>query len=135
MGHSDSGYFVLNANNGKTNFSLVGRPNGSLTWNDNNLSGAAIAAQNLAATGYIKFANGLTMQWGHTAVSAANIGVEIVFPISFISFEYVENVLPLTAGGYNNYIISVCTYKLLNEMLVEFSAVPSQQADWLTIGY
>lgn len=95
----------------------------------------AIVAKSLGRNGYIKYTNGLIVQWGHTAINVANIEVEIVFPISFTSFEYVENVLPLTAGGYNNYIIPVCTYKLLNKMLVEFSAVPSQQADWLAIGY
>ena len=94
-----------------------------------------VVAKSFGGNGYITYTSGLIIQWGHAAVNAANMGVEIVFPISFTIYDYVENVLPLTAGGHNNYIIPICIYKLPNEMLVEFSAVPSQSADWFTIGY
>ena len=42
---------------------LVGDPNGSLTWGNNDLSGAAIVSKRLNSNGYIKYASGMIIQW------------------------------------------------------------------------
>ena len=85
MNHSDNGFFTLNANDGTTNSSLVGRPNGSLTWNGLDLSGASIESKNIYLNGYIKFACGLIIQWTYNNRKALSTtsATEYSYPIKF----------------------------------------------------
>ncbi len=55
---------------------------GDNTWQTiNNIIGGGIVAQSLAQNGWVKFNNGLIMQWGRSNGSGSNITV--YFPISF----------------------------------------------------
>ena len=85
MNHSDNGFFTLNANDGTINSSLVGRPNGRLTWNGLDLSGSAIESKNIYHNGYIKFACGLIIQWTYnnrSSLSTTSVK-EYSYPINF----------------------------------------------------
>ena len=42
---------------------LIGKVNGSLTWNELDLANSAIIAKNITKNGYIKYKNGLIIQW------------------------------------------------------------------------
>ncbi len=64
FGAQNEGAFYLTAKKNSSQYaSLIGSALGKLTWNSNDLSGAAIVAKNLATNGYIKFACGLILQW------------------------------------------------------------------------
>ena len=52
------GVFTLNANIGNEVKSLVGYPDGTLTWNNNDLTGTAIKGKSLNNNGYISYAIG-----------------------------------------------------------------------------
>ena len=45
--------------------------------------GAYIIAANLAQNGYVKFSNGLILQWGSIVTGQANNGTSVAFPIPF----------------------------------------------------
>lgn len=90
MSHVNNGQFVLTARNSSGHTSLYGKPNGELIWKENDLSGAAIVAKSLNINGYIKFANGLIMQWGIQFVTTSNTQVPVVLPISFANdYNYI----------------------------------------------
>ena len=57
------GNFYLCARNSTEIIKLEGKPNKSLTWNNNDLAGTAIVSKTLAVNGYIQFASGLMIQW------------------------------------------------------------------------
>ena len=42
-----------------------------------------IVAQNLATNGYVKFANGFTIQWGDGGFNGTNLYLDVSFPIAF----------------------------------------------------
>ena len=42
---------------------MLGYSDGTLTWNDNDLAGNAIVEKLITTNGYIKYANGLIIQW------------------------------------------------------------------------
>lgn len=58
------------------------------------VNNGGIVAQSLGQNGYVKFANGLILQWG-----SANKGT-VVFPISFVKACYAVSVCPIAATTY-----------------------------------
>ena len=50
--------------------------------------GAYIIAANLAQNGYVKFSNGLILQWGSIVTGQANNGTSVTFPIPFSASCY-----------------------------------------------
>lgn len=76
-------------------------------------SGGGIVAASLTANGYVKFANGLIVQWGYTDIQSGQYNVQktITFPISFTSEVYVACTSQLrdATGDYsaNLYIKSI----------------------------
>lgn len=120
-------------------YRLVGKPNGTLTWNNNDLGGASIVAKSLGTTGYIKYASGLVMQWGNaTNLPASQDVVPVTFPITFPNG--VGSVVITSAGDYGNQrgfswgqIKDVTTTGFkLSEASTD---VDSQGKNWFAIGY
>ena len=55
---------------------------GTLKHGNNDLAGAAIVAKSLDVNGYVKYASGLTIQWGHVDITNASRTL-VTFPINF----------------------------------------------------
>lgn len=87
---------ILNAHNADVNAhspitEMIGKILGATNWQENpvatlkdiknTLGIGGIVAQKLEDNGYVKFANGLTFQWGSTTNHSAD--VNITFPIAF----------------------------------------------------
>ena len=80
--NTNAGRFMLSADNGTNSVDLIGQADASLIWAGNDLGGAAIVSKSIAYNGYIKYANGLILQWGGDYSSPASKKV-INYPISF----------------------------------------------------
>ena len=63
----------------------------NLTWNGADLGGASIVAQSLGTKGYVKYSNGLIVQWGTTSTVPDDGFQDVVLPISFTA-NYVYHV-------------------------------------------
>ena len=101
--------FVTATVNDKYSY-LIGTPNGTLTWNDNNLAGSAIVAQSLGRSGYVKYASGLIVQWIF-GIDVANLRNKIALPISFSNATYTVTIQPYAWHSEN----SVGSYKLVDD--------------------
>lgn len=61
---------------------LEASPTTSLLWNGADLGNSAIVAKSLDDIGYIKYASGLTIQWGYVDITNAS-RTTVTFPINF----------------------------------------------------
>ena len=75
------GVFSLNANIGNGVKSLVGFPDGRLTWNNNDLAGSAIISKNLVSNSYIVFASGLILQWAYLMSDLGKQYIDYAYPV------------------------------------------------------
>jgi hypothetical protein len=92
--------------------------------------GAYIIAANLAQNGYVKFSNGLILQWGFSDVP--NSSTVVTFPISFAARTFI--VLPIlqTTDGGN---MSKNRLYVTNLTVKGFSIYnPQDSYNWLAIG-
>ena len=103
--------------------------------------GAYIVAANLAQNGYVKFSNGLILQWGY--VSHNNVRSDTpkvaVFPISFTKTIYaISTHLHMTNVrsdvGTGPYIVSYSNNQMSILFNIEHSGVIMDGAWWLVIG-
>lgn len=76
--------FAICAHNGTISKALLGKLDGSLLWDGNDLAGSAIVAKSLGANGYIKYASGLIVQWGWAGTNESGT-VTVNFPVTFSS--------------------------------------------------
>lgn len=124
------GEFGLYARNNIGNHSyLVGKPTGELYWNDNDLAGAVIISQSTGDSGYIKFANGFSIQWGIilAEISGATSGT-INYPISF------QKVCSVSAIYYEN--DTAYMVRGINEKSFKWSRTDSTSSlRWIALGY
>lgn len=82
---------TLTADDGNGNsVSLVGNPNGSITWNGKELE--RVSAKSLGTNGYIRFESGLQMVWGEEEISSAKT---YTFTVPF-------SANPVILGGTNS---------------------------------
>lgn len=77
---SREGFFELYADDGVNMSFLVGKPNGTLTWNDKNID--VIEEQ---GDGYIRYSNGLQICWGAISAQSQSGSTAVSFPKSFVS--------------------------------------------------
>lgn len=98
-GNVFKGGFRLTAANGTRRHYLGGSADGELKWNNTDLAGAGIVSQQLGATGYIKYAGGLIIQWGRIDQTSGT-SIWVPFPISFI--ESLKPVVVVTKQGVDN---------------------------------
>ena len=65
--------------------------------------GGTIVASNLAQNGWVKFSNGLILQWGLSSNSSSgDSNIEVVYPITFSNIYCVVPQLFSTTASYNN---------------------------------
>ena len=70
--------------------------------------GAYIIAANLAQNGYVKFSNGLILQWG---VSSGNGAADITFPITFGTLYSITQGF-CNSGSVNNWNWAISSYSV-----------------------
>ena len=97
-GTGAGGHFIIEANNGTTQYQLKGDPNtGTLTWRGYNLGVAAVASN------YIRYDNGLQICWGHTANKTvngnSNTSQMVTFPVAFKNSDYSVSVTSRYVSG------------------------------------
>ena len=92
--------------------------------------GAYIIAANLAQNGYVKFSNGLILQWGNSAVATSS--TVVTFPISFAARVFM--VLPIlqTTDGGNMSKNRLCVTTLTVKGFSIYN--PQDNYNWLAIG-
>lgn len=80
---NEQGAFLIYARNGAgTTTQLVGKPNGSLTWN-----GKEVERVESQGNNYIRYTNGFIVQWGYEDLSKHENRL-VTFPTPFSSMNY-----------------------------------------------
>jgi len=127
------GRIVLNAQDLTESTTLILDPNGELLLDNSSsdatdLGAAAIVAKNFSGNGYIKYASGMTMQWGQKYTQNGTDSVS--FPISFSNTNYG---LSIVADG------AAATYSHSKDLTVNNFIVVKGTASsgirWVAIGY
>lgn len=110
---------------------------GTLKHGGNDLAGSAIVAKLLAQNGYIKYANGLLIQWGRliliSGTASAGTTAEITFPLSFYNeYSYAFMAMPAINSG----AINITTVDKMgnNKITIKTLGTTNQQAHWFAIG-
>ena len=107
---SMTGSFTLKANDGTNSKTLVGSPDGTLTWGGKN-----VERVNASGTNYVRFDSGLQICWGTTASKTTNAGTSttttITFPVAFKDTTYtVTFVDRFGANNWQNHTFSTSSY-------------------------
>ena len=90
------------------------------------IGGGGIVAALLEQNGYVKFANGLILQWGYNSV--LNTPTALTFPVSFTSSVYALTIGNVGEAVYNG---NTCVYDITsNGCIIAFNA----RAYWVAIG-
>lgn len=130
-----------------TGTALTYAPNPASTSNTNNIattawvrstlsgSGGGLATFKKASNGYIKFNNGIIIQWGRTA-TLTDSSATFTFPIAFTSTNYSVSATPSNASS--NYVTAKVKGKSTTKCTVICFAINqsgSSPVDILAIGY
>ena len=95
--NASPGYFRIYASTGINSKILEGTPTGALTWNHNDLAGAAIVAKNINTNGYIHFSCGFILQWnrviGNRSYGLMPVYFSIKFPEAFLGYFRGTNIV------------------------------------------
>lgn len=90
-----------------------------------------IVAASLAANGYVKFANGLILQWGYNNVPSSKSPTTVTLPISF-STSFLFGMASIEwegEGAYETY------HHIISLSLTNFKIDWSLPCKWVAIGY
>jgi hypothetical protein len=121
------GYFFLTASDGTNIKELIGRPDGTLIWNNNDLAGSVIVKKLLSANGYIKYASGLILQWGGydppSGTNETEYSLTVPFNVSFTTKSH-QVVCSHKSDSINN-PIAVITYTIVFEVSSATCVIPS----------
>nr|DAI73277.1 MAG TPA: hypothetical protein [Caudoviricetes sp.] len=134
------GGFRLKANNSMNNCSFLGSADGTLKWGNTDLAGAGIVSQQLSQEmSYIKYANGLLVQFGMMEVQgyAGTKMYQKTLPISFTKIYSLQATLgyPDTDRVSSVQAESDLTYiKLYVHNFINDYNAPVYYCNWLMIG-
>ena len=94
------------------------------------VNNGGIVAQSLGQNGYVKFANGLILQWGHCDKSGA-----FNFPISFNNIFAAYASWSTSAKGYRTYAINICEVTNAGASVkCDNSSIGVDSVAWLALG-
>lgn len=132
---NNSGFFELTSDDGINGGTLVGKTNGTLTWDGNSLDKSAVVAESLGVNGYRKYASGLIEQWGVSGISSVSTPTEITFPVSFTTSAPKIFVSKLVSPGSE--VGNETYYAISNISPSKFKVSGSKTGSnmWLAIGY
>lgn len=98
-----------------------------------------ITSANLAQNGYVKFANGLILQWGYNQANLLVGGVTIAFPITYSNAAFSVVGIPTTALGgadlaaYSMTAVTKYNFTVIGDALT--NGVKSSYIFWISIGH
>ena len=126
-----SGRFTLATGNGSKNILLIGKTDGTLNWNGKPI--VTTQDKSLTQNGYVKFNNGLIIQWGLTEQKDGVIVV--TFPVPFTG-QYTYAVTA-TLDGKSSSAASVQarTNTTFSVDPATGHASANKRAAWIAIGY
>ena len=116
---------IVNASVSGTTITFTKKDNTKITIDTQDTNNGIVAAL-LEQNGYVKFSNGLILQWGYNP--EVNVPTALTFPVSFTS-----NVYALTIGnfGRNQYNGNTSVYDITTQgCTIAFNA----RAYWIAIG-
>ena len=94
------------------------------------VNNGGIVAQSLGPNGFVKFANGLILQWGHCDKSGA-----FNFPISFNNIFAAYASWSTSAKGYRTYAINICEVTNAGASVkCDNSSIGVDSVAWLALG-
>jgi hypothetical protein len=102
----------------------------NLTWNGNDLGGASIVAQSLGQNGYVKYSNGLIVQWGTVWSLSANTPATVTFPIEFTTAG-----LAITVSGMDSTQTKPVTGNIKSKTTAEIISSTATNSQYIAIGY
>lgn len=133
---TNNGSFTLATGNGSTNKQLIGKTDGSLFWDG--VYVVTTKAKSLAQNGYVKFNNGLIIQWGRIAAEASSTAGSVTFPTAFTSANAAVQIESMAAG--NSYFLRITSITTTGfsynvDKPGSSSANPTAEKTWMAIGY
>lgn len=126
---TNKGVFQIRASDGTNGHTLLGKPDGTMTWGGFDV--VISAAKTLANNGYVKFSNGLIVQWGYTGSGTSGT---VTFPTAFSSGSSYRMSVQAYAGDYNDNNPEV---KISDRSGTGFSwqRKSGKTNDWIAIGF
>lgn len=126
--------------------SMIAKILGATDWQENpvsnlkdikNLLGmGAIVAQRLEETGFVKFANGFTIQWGHDNYGSDEASHWVTFPIAFIEcFSAISCIIGASSDSIKIYNINATGFEKVSyfNFQAEHSTV-TRPCLWIAVG-
>ena len=100
-------------------------------------SGGGITAASLSTNGYVKFANGLILQWGVATKSAVNDWDTVNFPIAFSSACYSlvgVNTAPASNPAAAQIPLTIKSYTATSFQWSYYGNAPGWRVSWMAVG-
>ena len=93
-------------------------------------SGGTISASSLGTNGYVKFSNGLILQWGTGTGLGKDTNVSLIFPISFstVAIAVSQSVPAASSWSYAQVSVSNTT------LVVQSQGIYRERVWWLAMG-
>lgn len=127
------GQFRLATGDGSANKQLIGKPDGTLNWNGEPVT--TTKAKSLAQNGYVKFNNGLIVQWGELAADSSG-RYTVNFPTAFTSTNYTITAIGVSAGKITTYAYVQYGDKTTTYVQLATTADATHNGvRWMAIGY
>lgn len=130
-------FSITTATNPADNYycQLIGKMDKSLIWCGDDLAGSAIVAKSLNYNGYVKYASGLIVQYGHATIVQNTDSITITYPLSFKNSP-VFFAVPSWDRTAGLYPFSCFTNETTGRFQLS-QAYPSENntVNWLAIGY
>ena len=129
---SNPGEFILFARDSTNSCSFIGKPDGSLTWDNKD-----VERVNAKGTNYIRYESGLQICWGNFSVNngEAHSSATYTFPVSFVNTSYTITVCGSWVTSTNEYfrVESKATTRFIYSIIAPSSNPHGW--DWLAIGW
>ena len=135
---NNAGRFLLIARDGANEPTLIGKPDGSLTW-----GGKEVERVNESGTNYIRYENGLQICWGKTPQLSPSVNTDtsqrVTFPVAFKDTNYsicVSNHY-VTGSGWRT--SSMCVSNMQTTYVDLYIYITSGTytctLDWVAVGF
>lgn len=126
-----AGQFSISANDGTNSGLLVGKPDGTLTWEGNEVE-RVVASSLTGSNFYIKYASGLIIQGGY---ATAALNSKVTMPIAFSNSNYIVQVQPTTSTIGTSLFMAVSGITTTYFNIQSDAGSATVPKTWLAIGY
>ena len=103
--HTSPGSFYIRSRNNSNNVQsiMILQPDGTFTWGGKPVV-VLTESYNSGSTGYRRYSDGYTEQWGYTTTIANNASVNVTLPIAMKTTGYNISTNIVRGGSYVNHI-------------------------------